>query len=297
MIPAFLHILRKPSLLVLTLPFLVLPFVVNAGTDMIIGGKNAVDVRKGDSLSRIGARSGADWQRIARENGLDPDKCRAGSRVFVNNRRIVPKVVSDGIVINIPDKMLYFFKKGRLSVAFPVSLGLPRKQWHTPTGKFSVVRKENNPVWFVPKSIQEEMEKKGRPVKAVVRPGPDNPLGRHAIRTSIPGVLIHEASGPDTIYQWQSHGCIRVSPETMEGFFEEVKKGVAGEIIYRPVSIAVHKRRVFLQVDRDIYGKIPSMAAEVKAKIGERGLTDSVDWAKVAKVVRKKEGVARDVTR
>jgi L,D-transpeptidase ErfK/SrfK len=294
MFPAFLSISAIRSYLAFAVLFLTLPFAAHA--DMMIGGKNTIDVRKGDCLSRIGARTGVDWQFIARENGLDP-KIRVGQRVTVNNRRIVPKVVSSGIVVNIPDRMLYFFKEGRLSTAFPVSLGLPDKQWHTPTGKFFIVRKENNPIWFVPKSIQKEMEKKGEPIKTVVRPGPDNPLGRHALHTSIPGVLIHETPWPDTIYRWQSHGCIRVSPVTMEGFFEEVGKGVAGEIIYKPVSVAVRGRRVFLQVDKDIYGRIPSMEAEVKAKIEERGLADGVDWTKVARVIRQKTGVARDVTR
>jgi L,D-transpeptidase ErfK/SrfK len=275
---------------------LMLPCVAEA--DMIIGGKSVLAVRKGDCLSLIGARSGVDWQLVVRENGLNPrNMCRVGQQVTVNNQRIVPKVISGGIIVNIPDRMLYFFKEGRLSAAFPVGLGLPEKQWRTPIGTFLIVRKENNPIWFVPKSIQREMAKKGKPVKTIVSPGPDNPLGRYALHTSIPGVLIHETIWPTTVYQWRSHGCIRVSPEAMEGFFEEVAEGTAGEIIYQPVSVAVREGRVFLQVDRDIYGRISSLDAEVKTRIEERGLTDSVDWLKVANVIKQRTGIAEDVTR
>jgi L,D-transpeptidase ErfK/SrfK len=209
----------------------------------------------------------------------------------------VPKAIPDGIVVNIPDRMLYFFREGKLAKAFPVGLGLPAKEWQTPIGPFVIVRKERNPTWVVPKSIQREMERKGQPIQTIVPPGPDNPLGEHALHTSLPGVLIHGTIWPTTVYQWRSHGCIRVSAEHMEGFFDEIEKGAAGEIIYQPVSIAMREGNILLQVSRDVYGKIPSMDEEVKARIEERGLADKVDWVKVGKAIKEKTGIAEDVTR
>jgi L,D-transpeptidase ErfK/SrfK len=209
----------------------------------------------------------------------------------------VPKIINDGILVNVPDRMLYFFQNGRLAVSFPVGLGLPQEQWQTPIGPFSLIRKTTDPTWYVPVSIQKEMEKKGQQVKTVVPPGKDNPLGRYAIHTTIDGVLIHETIWPTTIYQWRSHGCIRVSPEVMGSFFDQVSVGMTGEIIYQPVSVAVLGDRVFLQIARDIYKKVPSIDAEVRAKLYERGLTDKVDWEKVREMIRKRTGIAEDVTR
>jgi len=82
----------------------------------------------------------------------------------------------------------------------------------------------------------------------------------------------------------------------MEGFYDRVEKGTTGEIIYQPVNIAVHHGRVFLQVSRDIYKMTPSMDTLVQSKIAERGLTEHVNWAKVRNLVKKKSGIAEDVT-
>lgn len=276
--------------------FLVLLPCISAAS-MFTGGTYTISTKKGDSLNIISSRYGVDWRVIAKENNFDPNKvCCVGQEFVINNLRIVPKIIDNGIIVNIPDRMLYFFQSGSLVTAFPVGLGLPQEEWQTPTGPFSIIRKTTNPTWYVPKSIQKEMVKKGQEVKTIVPPGKDNPLGRYAIHTTIDGVLIHETIWPTTIYQWRSHGCIRLSPEVIEGFFDLVEVGMAGEIIYQPVSIAVREDRVFLQVARDIYKKIPSMDAEVRAKIGEQGLTGKVDWDKVQNVIKKKTGIAEDVT-
>ena len=268
--------------------------------DLLTGGEIVYSIRRGDCLLLIGARFGVDWQVIARENGLDPKKpCRVGKQLIINNRKIVPKAISDGIIVNIPDKMLYFFKEGKLATSFPVGLGMPSKRWQTPTGSFVILYKEKNPTWHVPTSIQKEMEKKDEPVEEVVPPGPDNPLGRYALHTSLPGVLIHETIWPTTVYQFRSHSCIRVLPADMEGeFFDEVRASTPGETIYEPVNVAVSDDgRIFLQVDRDSYHRIVSLEEEVKAHIEERSLSDKVDWTKVESAVGKRSGIAEDVTR
>jgi L,D-transpeptidase ErfK/SrfK len=281
----------------LALPFISLLFPSIVAADMMIGGDISYPTRKGDCLLLIGAKVGVDWQVIARENRIEPqNQCRVGTPLAITNRKIVPKIVENGIVVNVPDRMLYFFKDGALVSFFPVGLG--NLEWQTPVGSFAIVGKEHNPAWHVPKSIQREMERKGQPVKELVPPGPDNPLGRYALKTSLPGILIHETIWPTTIYQWRSHGCIRVLPENMEaGFFELVEKGTPGEIIYQPVSVAVSEQgHIFLQVDRDIYKVVKSMEDEARTEIEKRGLSGKVDWAKVENVIKQKTGIAEDVT-
>jgi len=146
--------------------------------------------------------------------------------------------------------------------------------------------------------MQEEMERKGDEVLTVVPPGPGNPLGRFAVHLSVRGIVIHETIWPETVYQYRSHGCIRVHPEHMEPFFEEVERGTPGEIIYEPVkAVAAEDGRVYLEVHRDVYGKGADPAAEARARIGSLGLSAEVDWGKVAEVVKRKSGRAEDVTR
>jgi L,D-transpeptidase ErfK/SrfK len=280
------------------LPFLLLLFPSVVAADMMVGGDVSYPTQKGDCLLLIGAKVGVDWQIIARENRIEPkNQCRIGAPLAITNRKIVPKVVENGIVVNIPDRMLYFFKDGTLVSFFSVGLGT--REWQTPVGRFVIVGKEHDPTWHVPRSIQREMAKKGQPVKEIVPPGSDNPLGRYALTTSLPGILIHETIWPTTIYQWRSHGCVRVLPENMEaGFFDLVEKGTPGEILYQPVSVAVSEEgRVFLQVDRDIYKVVNSMEDEARTEIEKRGLSEKVDWTKVENVIKQKTGLAEDVTR
>ncbi len=271
------------------------------GNDLIIGGDAIYVVQKEDTLQRIGAKHGVFWKKIASDNNLDIKQVPpAGTILKINTRRIVPKVVENGIIINVPDRTLYFFKDGKLS-AFPVGLGLLAKNeagdWKTPMGKFYVVRKRKNPTWTVPPSIQLENEIKGKPVEEVVPPGPNNPLGQYAIDTSIPGVLIHGTIKPGSVYRYMSHGCIRVLPEHIEQLYPMVDIKTQGEIIYEPVKIAVTETgRVFLEVRTDVYKKYRSTKSHAAKVIESYGVSERVDWQKVDRLIAGEGGVAEDVT-
>lgn len=268
--------------------------------DVIIGGETTYEVQKRDNLYLIGARYGVFWKAIAAENNLDPKlPVPKGTILKINNRKIVPRAIENGIIVNIPDRTLYLFKSGNLT-PFPVALGTPLKtdvsDSRTPIGKFSIVAKRKNPVWYVPESIQVEYFEKGKEVNEKVPPGPKNPLGRYALQTSIPAVLIHETIWPNSIYRYTSHGCIRMLPEHMEKLFPMVERGLQGEIIYEPVKLArTDDGKIFLEVRTDIYKKRRSVKDDAIKMIEERGLSDRVDWQKVAKVIHDEKGIAEDI--
>lgn len=271
--------------------------------DLIIGGEEKYVVRKNDSPELIGARLGVFWKNIIKENDMDPkESLSEGTVLLVNTRKIVPKVIDNGIVINIPDRMLYLFKDGGLT-AFPVGVGIAWEvnsmNWKTEVGGFTIVRKRRNPTWNVPASIQEEMALKGKTAEITVPPGPDNPLGRYALQTSIPGILIHETNRPRSVYRYLSHGCIRVLPEHMERLFHMVEVGEKGEIIYEPVKLAVGTDgRVYLEARTDMYGvfRFKSTREQVRSLIRERRLTSRVDWRKVDLVIQEETGIAEDIS-
>lgn len=278
----------------LLLLLLVVPSLAEA--DMVIGGEIVYRVVKGDTIEHIGAKLGVNWRSIVKDNGIDIRKpLRIGQEIRADNRKIIPKKTDHGIIINIPDKTLYYFKEGELVHSFPVGLGRP--SWMTPEGKFAVISKQKDPTWYVPKSIQREMKMKGDVVKDIVPPGPDNPLGRYSVKTSLPGILIHETIWPTSVYQYRSHGCIRVLPGDMEEFFNRVEISTSGEILYITVKVAVSiAGRILLEVNKDIYGKIGSLDAEAKQMIINAGLEEKVDWQKVDIVVREKSGIPEDIT-
>lgn len=162
----------------LLLFFILIPFFSHA--DMIIGGETVYHVVKGDTIELISSKLGLNQKKLIKDNNIDlKNPLQIGQELKVNNRLIVPKAIEDGIIINIPDRTLYFFKRGRLEMAFPVGLGMPSwrgiTKWRTPVGEFEIIEKKENPTWYVPESMQWKMEMEGKPVKTIVPPGPDNP--------------------------------------------------------------------------------------------------------------------------
>lgn len=273
-----------------------------AQSPMIIGRKTNYTVRKGDSLRMIGAKFGADWRVIARDNGIAPGTgVKPGQKLLINTTRIIPKVMAEGIVINIPDRTLYLFKGKKLEKALPVGLGMNKSGdasiWKTPTGKFKIISKVKDPTWFVPPSIQSEMRRKGRTVKTVVPPGNRNPLGKYALKTSLSGILIHGTIFPQSIYGFSSHGCIRVMPGNMEEIYKEVRVNTGGEIIYQPVKVArTDDGRIFLEVHGDVYGRYKDLENVAKELIVKMNAQREVDWERVRSLVKSRSGIAEDIS-
>ncbi len=271
-------------------------------SEKLVGTASSYTVVKGDTIRLVAAKLGVSRQHIIRQNGLDEKGyLKIGQKLVYNNRKIVPQRMRNGIVVNIPDRTLYYFKQGKLAVSLPVALGVPVKSdkydWKTPTGKFKVTAKMKDPTWHVPPSIQSEMEEKGKEIITSIPPGPENPLGKYAIKTSLPGIMIHSTTKPWSIYSFASHGCIRVYPEQMEELFREITVNTPGEIIYKPVKLAVTEQgRVFLEVHRDVYAMNIRLGDEARRLIEKQRLSDQVDWQKVEAVIKRKAGVAEEIT-
>jgi L,D-transpeptidase ErfK/SrfK len=259
-------------------------------------------LKKRESLRMVGAELGVGWRIIAQENDLDPKQTlEPGQQLVINTRRIIPKTLQEGILINIPDRTLYLFKDKKLEMAVPVALGMPAYQdhgdWQTPTGHFRILSKMKNPTWHVPPSIQTEMKQNKRKVVTVLPPGGGNPLGKYALKTSLSGILIHSTIHPESIYNFASHGCIRVNPKNMEEIFPEIPIHANGEIVYQPVKLAFSDDgRVFIEVHGDIYKRFKKLDELAKKLIIKNRAEQRVDWDKVRTLLRKKSGIPEDVT-
>ncbi len=281
--------------------FLLVIFSSSAFAVVMAGGEKEYRVAKGDSLMLISSRFGVNRAAIRRENDLDEERLMPGQKLRLDTVKIPPKTVDNGIIVDVPGRMLYYFKAGKLVMSFPVGLGMPQwngiTQWRTPTGNFTITGKEENPVWYVPESIQWQMQAEGKPVLTRMPPGPDNPLGRFVLYTSVRGIVIHETISPTTVYRFESHGCVRVLPQNMKPFYDKVGVGTHGQLLYDPVKVAVtDEGKVFLEVDPDIYGKVQNVMDEVIDRIDDLHATAEVDWPEVRKVVHEQAGIADNVT-
>lgn len=262
-------------------------------TDQLVGGEFSYTIQPGDSLTAIGARFGVTVRVLAAENHISPTSImRIGQVLRIDNRHVVPKIADDGILINIPQRMLFHFREGRLLHAFPVGLG--RHDWPTPTGAFQIIAKKENPIWSVPKSIQEEMQREGQAVQTCVPPGPNNPLGKHWLGLSIRGYGIHGTIAPASIYQFQTHGCIRAHSDDIVILFDDVSPGTHGLLVYQRLLIANVGGKVFLEVHPDAYKKDPELRARFEELL--KSLPElSIDRELATRIIRKQDGVARQI--
>ncbi len=253
-------------------------------------------VARGDSLASIGARYGVSTRLIVAGNGLDARKpLRPGTTLSVTARHVVPPPLDDGIVINLPQRMLFFFRGGRLAAAYPVAVG--RSDWPTPTGEFKVINRQTDKTWVVPVSIQEEMRREGKPVLTEVPPGPENPLGRHWIGLSLPAIGIHGTIAPASVYGFRSHGCIRVHPDDVAELFDRVAVGERGRIVYLPLLLAQGEDgRIWFEANPDAYRRGAGTPETVRAMARDRGIAEeSIDWQLIATMLRARDGLAREV--
>ncbi|MEK6736396.1 MAG: L,D-transpeptidase family protein [Pseudomonadota bacterium] len=166
-----------------------------------------------------------------------------GAEVILPSRYIIPPVERKDIVLNLAEMRLYYFpehvkgEKPRI-ITYPVGIG--RMDWLTPLGISKIVEKKKDPSWTPPQSIRNDRLANGDPpLPDVVPPGPDNPLGRHAMRLNITkgSYLIHGTAKPFGVGMRVSAGCVRMYPEDIEALFDKIPIGTQVHIINQPIKV------------------------------------------------------------
>jgi L,D-transpeptidase ErfK/SrfK len=262
---------------------------------MLVGGISRHVVTRGESLRSIGARYGIDPATLAADNALDrAARLREGQELEIDNRHIVPTAALDGvIVVNVPQRMLFFRAEGR---AFSAPVAVGSRGWQTPLTPFTIRTKEVDPTWDVPDSIAAEARAKGQKLPAKVPPGPANPLGRYWLGLSIGSVGIHGTNAPASIYGTVTHGCIRMHPDDVAALFSLVEVGSPGVTLYEPILLAEEDGEIYLEVHPDAYRRMAGAPAHsVRAIAAALGITERIDWEEAGRVVQRKAGIARPV--
>jgi L,D-transpeptidase ErfK/SrfK len=254
--------------------------------DCVFGMVRYYTVKESDSLIEIARAYDLGFNEISEANPeSDPFIPAAGTKVEVPTEWVLPDVkLRDGIIINISERRLYFFPEKNSKYVFTYPIGIGDDNNETPTGTFKIIQKIVNPDWHVPKSIKKEDPS----LPNVVPPGPDNPLGTHALRLSLPTVLIHGTNRPWGIGRKVSHGCIHLYPEDIPRLFDQVKTGTRVTIVRQPVKVGTRGDRVYLEVHRD--GK-KNYLREALTLLRRKNLLGRVDSDRVNQAVQEKSGV------
>lgn len=218
-----------------------------------------------DTLIDIARRHNVGYEEIVRAN---PDVSiwipGEGTEVTIPGKFILPDAERTGVVINVAELRLYYFPEARNGEtprveSYPIGIG--REGYDTPLGITKTTMRLQDPAWYPPRSMREEAAARGEPAPAVVPPGPDNPLGRHAVLLDIPGYLIHGTNDPDGIGMRASRGCIRMFPEDIESVFHNVPVGTQVNIIDQPIKVGWQEGQALVQVFEPLESQEHGMSA------------------------------------
>lgn len=174
------------------------------------------------------------------------------SVVTLPTRYILPDAERNGLILNLPEMRLYYFPKpaqGELPrvITHPISVG--RMDWETPLGKTSIISKQKDPAWRPPQSLKDEaLQEDGEILPDIVLPGPDNPLGRYALRLGVPGYLIHSTNKPYGVGMRVTHGCIRMYPEDIERLFDDIPVRTPVQIVNQPIKLGWLSGALFIEL-------------------------------------------------
>ena len=278
------------------------------GTDLI-GEVQFTKARHEDTLIDIAREFSLGQDEIVMANPkVDRWLPREGTQVIVPHQFILPDAPRNGIVVNIPEMRLYFYQgasKGKPAfqlITYPISIG--RMDWRTPLGATKVLRKQKDPTWTPPETIKREHAADGDILPDVVPAGPNNPLGRFAMRLGVPGYLIH-GTGVDKAYgigMRVTHGCIRMYPEDIEKLFPLVDVGTPVYLVNQPIKLGWVGDDLYIEVsqpldeDRMSYEQLLSNAMEL---IGKKTATRPVtlDGGALKKALQEPDGIPTVISR
>ncbi len=165
-------------------------------------------VEYGETLESIGREYEVPWQYLAQLNEVTPEKLQAGQQL---------KVVRGpfGAVVDLSRYTLTVHAHGWYVRHYSIGIGRDEK---TPTGKFQVQEKLENPVWYDPDGGVVEAD------------DPQNPLGEYWLGLGN-HIGIHGTIDPASIGAAASRGCIHLGDTDIREVYELL--GTGSEVTIR----------------------------------------------------------------
>lgn len=257
-----------------------------------------------DTLLKIARANNLGYVEIRSANpGIDPWLPGEDQNIILPTRHLLPKAARQGVVVNLSEMRLYaFLDHDAPPISYPIGIG--RTGLKTPIGSTHIIKKKENPVWFPTPRMREE----DPALPAAVKPGPDNPLGTHALYLEWPTFLIHGTSEPWGIGRRVSSGCIRLYPEDIIDFYDQVDTGTQVTIVDQPVKAGWIDGRLFIEAhvsqshanDVEETGEQPPLditkddLALILEEAGEKA--DLIDWQIVREILSQRRGYPIAVT-
>ncbi|HDX8906865.1 TPA: L,D-transpeptidase family protein [Klebsiella michiganensis] len=264
----------------------------------LIGENQFWTVQEGDrNLQAIARRFDTAAMLILEANDtIAPVQPKPGTQVLIPSQMLLPDVPREGIVVNLAELRLYYFPPGVNQVqVYP--LGIGQQGLETPEMTTRIGQKIPNPTWTPTAGIRARSLEKGIKLPPVVPAGPNNPLGRYALRLAYGNgeYLIHGTSAPDSVGLRVSSGCMRMNAADIQSLFNQVKSGTPVRIINQPVKFAVEPGgKRYVEVHRpltpDEASNAQTMAYTLPAEFHQFSGDKAVDEAQLKRALTRRAG-------
>ncbi|QUE97888.1 L,D-transpeptidase LdtE [Klebsiella pasteurii] len=264
----------------------------------LIGENQFWTVQEGDrNLQAIARRFDTAAMLILEANDtIAPVQPKPGTQVLIPSQMLLPDVPREGIVVNLAELRLYYFPPGVNQVqVYP--LGIGQQGLETPEMTTRIGQKIPNPTWTPTAGIRARSLEKGIKLPPVVPAGPNNPLGRYALRLAYGNgeYLIHGTSAPDSVGLRVSSGCMRMNAADIQALFNQVKSGTPVRIINQPVKFAVepdgkHYVEVHRPLTPDETSNAQTMAYTLPAEFHQFAGDNAVDEAQLKRALTRRAG-------
>lgn len=265
----------------------------------LIGQNQTYTIQEGDNkLQTIARRFNTAAQVILETNNtIAPVNPAPGTVITIPSQMLLPDTPREGIVVNLAELRLYYFPPGQ-NIVQVYPLGIGQLGLETPVTTTRVSQKIPNPTWTPTPGIRARSLEQGIKLPPVVPAGPNNPLGRFALRLGVGSgeYLIHGTSAPDSVGLRVSSGCMRMNAPDIKALFEQVRVGTRVQIINEPVKFSVEPDgKRYIEVHRplaQVEGENPQVSpithsADFAAFVSQAGS----DKALIDKALSRRAGI------
>ena len=269
--------------------------------DSVVGHLQGAIAEHEDTMLDIGRRYNVGYEELKLANpGVDPWIPGEGTLIVIPSRFVLPDAPRQGIVLNLAEMRLYYYPDPpdaarRRVITHPISIG--REGLSTPLGATYISAKVVGPTWYPTEATRKDAEAEGEPLPESVPPGPDNPLGTHALRLGHTAYLIHGTNKPYGLGMRVSRGCVRLYPEDIISMYETVPLNTPVHVVNQPVKVGWRDGVLYVEVhpmagELELSGSLPSADAmrQVVAKTSE-SQSEHIRWEQVSAVVETMTGI------
>lgn len=214
----------------------------------VIGQVQYASAKSTDTLKKLARLYDVGISQIKAANpDIVSNKLKAGQRVVIPSRHILPKGPREGIVINIAEQRLYYYSRPEegpaLVSTYPISVGPEGK---SRLGNYKVEKRLRKPSWNVPISLRAANSR----LPEVMPPGPKNPLGEYGMSLDGGGYMIHGTNEPYSIGTKVSRGSIRLYPEDIAVLVRRTEKGVPVRIVNESFKYGYKNGALYFEIHK-----------------------------------------------